>query len=682
VGIKTFVTQYFRNFRITTKFILWFLFISLVPLAIAIYVSYSTSQKVVEKEVKNSLIAVADNKVNQIEVYLQKRKEDAAALAAMSEAIDAMEKFTNVFRSGGKESLEYSIVEQKFRPMWAYYQKSLGYDDIIFISSDGDPIFSVQRKEELKSLYEIALYNKSELSDVFIRAKTSRELEISNFEYYPQAQGAAVFIAVPVFKGADFIGVIVVQMSNKGINEFAQNYSGLGNTGETIVVSKIKEEAVFITPLRFDPQAAFKRKIKMGSSEGQEIQKALQGEKGLGIFTDYRGQQVLAVWRYLPAFRLGMVVKIDTQEIFASVKKLRNDLLKISFILLILIVIAAFFIARSVSRPITELTNVSKIISEGKLSARVKVNTKDEIGELASSFNQMTDNLVEAKVNVEKKKAEVEEQKGLLEEANKELDNFVYTVSHDLRAPLRGISGLADILEQDYVEKFDNQGKDYLSKIRKGAERMKQLIDDLLTLSRISRIKNPYEDVNMNELVSSVIDRIEFDIKQNKVELNIANNLPVMYCDRIKMQEVFLNLINNAIKFSSKNKDINPRVEVGYNVRNEAHEFYVKDNGIGIDKKYHDEIFAIFKRLHAQEEYEGTGAGLSIVKKVIDDHAGSIWVDSELGKGAAFFFTIPKKPPEKKKIGEILLAEGCISEDDLKKALKKQGMDEGSIGHG
>jgi light-regulated signal transduction histidine kinase (bacteriophytochrome) len=135
-------------------------------------------------------------------------------------------------------------------------------------------------------------------------------------------------------------------------------------------------------------------------------------------------------------------------------------------------------------------------------------------------------------------------------------------------------------------------------------------------------------------------------------------------------------LISNAIKFSSKTKDINPRVEVGYNDRNEAHEFYVKDNGIGIDKKYHGEIFGIFKRLHTQEEYEGTGAGLSIVKRIIDDHKGSIWVDSEPGKGAAFFFTIPKKPPEKKKLGEILLEEGRISEDDLKRALEKQGIGE------
>ncbi|MFH0738793.1 MAG: ATP-binding protein [Candidatus Omnitrophota bacterium] len=668
--------RYFRNFRITAKFIVWFLFISLVPLATAIYVSYKSSRRVLEEEVKNSLLAVTDNKANQIETFLQRIKKDAITLSSMSEVIDAMEKFTNTLQSYGKKSSEYSAVEQEFMPMFSYYQRSFGYDDIIFISLDGEMLFSVKSSKELKSLYEIILSNKkSELAEVFIKAKTSQELEISNFEYYPQTNEVFISIAVTVFKQASPIGVVVFQMSNKGIHEFVRDYSGLGNTGETIVVSRIKEEAVFITPLRFDPQAAFKRKIKIGSGEGREIQKAIQGEKGSGIFTDYRGQKVLAVWRHLPTFRLGMVVKMDTKEVFASAGRLRNALLKISFLLIIMVVIIAFYLARSISSPIKDLTHISKIISEGEFSARARIDTGDEIGELAASFNQMTDKLVEAKANVEQKKAEVEEQKRLLEEVNKELDSFVYTVSHDLRAPLRGIDGLVKFIEEDYVDKLDAQGKDYLSKIRVGANRMKQLIDDLLMLSRISRIKNPYEDVNMNELVSSVINRIEFDIKQHKVELKIADNLAVVRCDRIKMQEVFLNLINNAIKFSSKNKGINPRVEVGYNDRGQVHEFYVKDNGIGIDKKYQDEIFGIFKRLHTQEEFEGTGAGLGIVKRIIDDHKGSVWVDSELGKGATFYFTIPKELTEKKKIGEILVDDGYISKDDLNKALKKQGTD-------
>lgn len=670
----------FKNLRITTKFIIWFLLISLVPLAIAIYVSYKSSRMVLEEGIKNSLFAVTDNQTNQVEAFFQRIKKDAINLSLMPEVIDAVEKIINTFQSYGEKSPEYNAATQEFKPMFNYYKKLSGYNDIVFISLNGEVIFSVKNSKKNESLYEAVLNNrKSELSETFIKAKASQETEVSNFEYHSKSKEGVIFIVVPIFKQENLIGFIAFEVSNRGVFEFVQDYSNLGNTGEAIIVSQINEEAVFITPLRFDSDAAFKKKIKIKSPEGWAIEEALKGVKGSGILTDYRGHKVLAVWRPLPTFRLCMIVKIDTEEIFAAAEKLKNALFRIGLLLIVIVVIIAFSLARSISSPIKNLTNISKIISEGELSARVNIDTKDEIGELAVSFNQMTDKLVEAKANVEKKNEEVEEQKRLLQESNKELDSFVYTVSHDLMAPLRGIDGLAKFIEEDYADKFDSQGKDYLKRILTGATRMKQLIDDLLILSRISRIKNPYEDVNMNELVSSVISRIEFDIKQYKIELKVADNMPVLRCDRIKMQEVFFNLISNAVKFSSKNKVTAPKVEVGYNDKNEAYEFYVKDNGIGIDKKYHNEIFGIFKRLHSQEEYEGTGAGLSIVKRIIDDHKGEIRLDSEPGKGATFYFTIPKVIPEHKKLGEILIANGVISKDDLSKALKKQGEDETGV---
>jgi len=279
----------------------------------------------------------------------------------------------------------------------------------------------------------------------------------------------------------------------------------------------------------------------------------------------------------------------------------------------------------------------------------------------------MTDNLVEAKANVEQKRAELEEQKILLEKANHELDSFVYTVSHDLRAPLRGITAFTNFLEEDYKDKLDKTGRDHLKEIAAGAKRMNTLIDDLLTLSRISRIQNPYEDVDIKPLIDSIIKRIEFDIKTHNVILKVQENIPVVRCDRIKMTEVFFNLINNAIKFSSKNNKEAPRVEVGYAGENEFHKFYVKDNGIGIDPQFHQKIFEIFRRLHTSLEYEGSGAGLSIVKKVIDDHGGRIWIESEAGKGAAFYFTIPKDLKEKKK----KTGEQGIEERDEKDEVKE-----------
>ena len=668
--------QYFKNFRITTKFILWFLFIALVPLTITTYVSYNSSRKVLEEEVANSLLAVADNKANQVEAYLREKEENVTRLSHTSDIIEAVEKFYEAFDKWGIDSPEYSAVDQEFRPFFTYYQRSSGYDAFFLTRPNGDVIFSAGGRKGLRSLYEMALYEDSELAKVFIRTKKSLKTEISDFEYYPQTQKAAVFIAAPVFKGADLIGVVVVQMSNQGICELVQDYTGLGETGETVIATKIRDEVVFITPLRFDPHAAFKRKIAIGSQKGLDIQEAVQGKEGSGISIDYRDQEVLAVWRYLPSFRLGMGVKMDATEVFTSANQLRDTLLMISLGLLIIVVVMAILIAHSVSSPIKELTKISGIIAGGNLSARARISVKDEVGELAQSFNQMTDSLVEAKANVEQKRAKLEVQKKLLEKANQELDSFVYTVSHDLRAPLRGVASFASFLEEDYKYKLDEEGRDHLNEIRKGTNRMNELIEDLLKLSRISRIQNPYEDVNMNDLINSIRECIKFDIKKHKVDLRVQEKMPIVRCDRIKMGEVFLNLINNAIKFSSKYNKEHPKVEIGYVDEDEFHKFYVKDNGIGIDPKYHQQIFGIFKRLHTAHEYEGTGAGLAIVKRVMDDHGGKIWVESEPGKGAAFYFTIPKGLKKEKKIGKILVEDGLISEEELKEGLKKQGVEQ------
>ncbi len=235
----------------------------------------------------------------------------------------------------------------------------------------------------------------------------------------------------------------------------------------------------------------------------------------------------------------------------------------------------------------------------------------------------------------------LEQERIALKKSNLELDSFVYTASHDLKAPLRGIHSFSKFLEEDYAHVLDEEGKNYLSRIRNGADRMTKLIDDLLSLSRISRQKNPFNNTPVEEMLQSVMERIEYDLEASEAELVIQKPMPVIFCDKIKMVEVFLNLMNNAIKFSKKNEK--PRVEVGCLERGGCYQFYVKDNGIGIDPQYHKKIFGIFQRLHTREEYEGTGAGLNIVQRVIEDHKGHIWIDSRLGDGATFYFSIPAK---------------------------------------
>jgi signal transduction histidine kinase len=234
------------------------------------------------------------------------------------------------------------------------------------------------------------------------------------------------------------------------------------------------------------------------------------------------------------------------------------------------------------------------------------------------------------------------QQKKDLEKVNQELDRFVHTVSHDIRSPLMGISWYAEFLKSHHYDGLDQKGRDSVEGICRGVDRANVLIKDLLDLTRIARVRNPYQGASVKGVIDDVLANLDYKIKQHQVDLKVQPDLPTIICDPIKLKEVFLNLLTNAIKFASGRPDIQPVIQIEMKETSDAYEFIIRDNGIGIAPEHHQEIFDIFKRLDVSEKYEGTGAGLSIVKSVIDDHGGRIWVVSDVGQGSEFHFTIPK----------------------------------------
>lgn len=330
-------------------------------------------------------------------------------------------------------------------------------------------------------------------------------------------------------------------------------------------------------------------------------------------------------------------------------ESIARRILWISFAISLLIsVIIAYAIIRSILKPLKILVKAAHQIGGGNFVVNLDDATHDEIGEVSRAINAMAEKLAEVNAELEHKNQSLSEsldvtqkQKIDLEKVNKELDRFVHTVSHDIKAPLTGIIGYGNYLDKQYQDTFDDRGARSVKGIIRQAERLNQLINDLLALTRISRVKNPYEKASMEKLVRSVLERLEFSIQKNQVKVHVAADLPTIVCDRIKLSEVFLNLLSNAIKFSVKDNNA-PEVRIGYKDQQDAYEFYVQDNGIGIAPEDQSKVFDMFKRLDSATHYEGTGAGLAIVKEVINDHGGRIWVESELGQGTAFHFTIPK----------------------------------------
>ena len=229
-----------------------------------------------------------------------------------------------------------------------------------------------------------------------------------------------------------------------------------------------------------------------------------------------------------------------------------------------------------------------------------------------------------------------------IERRNKELDDFTYVVSHDLKEPLISVDGFSKILQSDYKDLIGEEGRDYLESIVGATGRMKRLIDDLLMLSRVSRPSISFKNVYVRDIIEEIKNDMEFTIRQRKARLIITEDLPTVCCNETHLKMVFTNLIANALKFNEKPE---PVVEVGFqNTENNSYLFYVRDNGIGIPEEFREKIFVIFQRLHPREEFEGTGAGLAIVRKIIEMNQGRIWVESEPGGGSTFYFTLPATP--------------------------------------
>jgi signal transduction histidine kinase/HAMP domain-containing protein len=226
-----------------------------------------------------------------------------------------------------------------------------------------------------------------------------------------------------------------------------------------------------------------------------------------------------------------------------------------------------------------------------------------------------------------------------LEAANKELESFSYSVSHDLRAPLRAINGFASLLWEDHKDSLNDEAQRKLSIIRGQADRMGVLIDDLLTFSRLGRKSLDAVELDMGELATNTFERLNGNEKGSNPELRIGK-LPAARGDRSLLEQVWSNLLSNAVKFSSR-KD-RPVVEVGGIVEERENVYYVRDNGAGFDPRYQEKLFGVFQRLHDESEYPGTGVGLALVHRIITRHGGRVWADSRPGDGATFHFSLPK----------------------------------------
>lgn len=238
-----------------------------------------------------------------------------------------------------------------------------------------------------------------------------------------------------------------------------------------------------------------------------------------------------------------------------------------------------------------------------------------------------------------KQKLEAEYKLEALKKKNEELLQFNYFASHDLQEPLSTITGFSGLLQENYPDKLDTEGKEFLSFIQSSSQRMRELINDLLDYSKISQ-KQDFKENDLNDIIKTVLFDFDNTITSKSAKITI-DKLPVIHCSKILIHHLFQNLISNALKFIPQDRV--PVINISYVQQKEDHVFCVEDNGIGIEKEHQDKIFGIFQRLHNKDKFEGTGIGLALCVRAAQDHTGELWLESEANKGSKFYFNIPKK---------------------------------------
>ena len=342
-----------------------------------------------------------------------------------------------------------------------------------------------------------------------------------------------------------------------------------------------------------------------------------------------------------------VVIRSDLQEL----NNRRAQYITMGAVVLVTALIAAFFMSlvsqRTISQPIVELEKIARQVSSDKdYSVRAPVlGETREITVLVDAFNTMLTEIERRdeslRVIHDELEARVRARTAELDTVNKELEAFSYSVSHDLRAPLRHVAGFAGLLEKRVAAQLDSEARRYLDTIATSAGKMGRLIDDLLAFSQMNRTDLSRTRVSLNGLIRDA--RQDLASEHNRAGQAIdwhIGDLPDVLGDQSMMRQVIVNLVSNAVKYSSGRTE--PRIEIGANgVSDTEVVVFVRDNGVGFDMQYVDKLFGVFQRLHGSDEFEGTGIGLANVQRIVHRHGGRVWAEGSVGQGATFYFSVP-----------------------------------------
>ena len=608
--------------NLRSRILLLFVLLAIVPVVIVGFLAYYTGRQSIEQVEINHLVSTNLMKSSELARWIEGNQQSIEELAQrplMAQYSATMATFDPADPSydPARLSLEADHLRPRVKPAGGFIEMSVinPVSGVILASSD--------------DMQEGKYYANQHF---FMEGKTHTYTQ--GVFYSLPLQQTTMIVSAPVSdRKENLVAVLAGRLDLRDLSLIMSAQSGLSQSEKTYLVNKSN---FFVTEPSSGEGYALKKTVR---TEG--VQAGLSGSDGVAFYVDYRNIPVIGAYKWLPEYNMCLITEVDQAEAYAPVNSMAVTMVTIVTLLTLIVVAAGFLLARTITQPLARLVaGAAEIGRHGHLDQKVGTDDRDEIGELSRAFDRMAVELKETTVSMDDLERRIHERTAQLEAANRELEAFTYSVSHDLRAPLRAIDGYTRILLEDYQPLLDDEGKRICSVISQGAHKMSDLIDDLLAFSRLGRAAINPSNIDMETLAKTIFQELTTVQSRKRIDFQM-DSLPPAVGDPALLRQVWVNLLSNSIKFSRKKKRAVIRVR-GENTENET-VYSVQDNGVGFDMQYSDKLFGVFQRLHSVKEFEGNGVGLALVQRVIHRHGGRVWAEGEVGKGATFYFTLPRQ---------------------------------------
>lgn len=669
----------------------WFLLISLLPLLWTTFIFYHFSKNVLLNQASINLQNLSLRQSQTIQNYFREKERNILIFSRGVTIPQVLNQLTQSLQRNGKESSEYQQINRQVRSRIALPIEAAGYSNLLLVNAEGEIVFSLNEPEVI-GVNVLSNSPTSSFKDIFEQTRNYLQAEIFNFLYYTPNQMPASFVAAPILDPI-FKGVIIGQIDNTSIINLLKDYSGLGETGESILVTKIDQKIVSIAPFRHLKNSQPAQEISLNNPFGEFILEVMNGQRLVKQIIDYRGDESLVVGRYFfPGLNWALITKMDVHELIRPIDKLQFLAFFLVLTTAAIVFLTVSSVAQAISYPILTLTRKTRLMASGDLSQRIQVNSNDEVGRLGQSFNEMAMQLDTTIKNLDHivaiRTKEVELQNIRLEQTIEELQQtqdrlinqeklaslgtLTAGIAHEIKNPLNFINNFADLSIQigQHLQELLNQIKPFLKPEQ--IQEIQENIDNLnLNLGRIYKHGNQADSivhnmlqhsrgvagektlVDINHLLDEYVTLAYHGMRAQDITFNVKiekqydPNLPETAVVPQEISRVFLNLLNNAYySVNEKKKQIPkgyiPIVRVSTQKNGDIIFIKIWDNGLGIADEIFPKLFTPF--FTTKPPGEGTGLGLSLSYTIITQgHNGVLMADSEPGEFAEFTIQLPIK---------------------------------------